>query len=666
MSRGQSQPRTQFGRRTLDSCNGKSQSEDVVVIDVDNDDSHTASIADVSESSKQRLDDSDVVRKDNKLQPMSITIISIDDDEEDFSSGNDNEAGAEESDGYECDFIWRNMSKWKPTYYGGSLFGNHFGFNPDCESSSSEGDDSDHQSSSSQSDDSDCEIMVGSDGKIREQWEKAALRKKMYEDAPNGQTGLQDQVNASGFNSDTQKDVENTAEHHGGAPTCSSSSDSDEGKEGRSTSKATGADIIEDPFLDLDENNPIGDSAQTADRSSPSCCKSQSSNKSQFSHKEGGGWSRGKTPPKRPSYCGTELESESGINCNGASFRDRKQVPGRPFGSTGDGHIQFNYGRHSFKEKEENIPAESCSFHTQRGKKTCFNHKNTSFSHKGHYFFNSHQLDETEITRDSALSWDEVEGIFREPSLQHTQLPNDTEYRREIFEEEHPFFEEPSLFNTQPYDEMEIFNVKICSERKEESINREQSMCYVQGDEEKIKHGRIYFRDEEEPMLENLCSSQPKDERNSLMHDQECASSQPQLRIQSEEAMRLRKRKEAETLRLLDVERRQKQRVEEMREMKKKDEESINLKEHIRIEVRNELDKLEMQYSDMASLLRGLGLHVGGGLCPMPNEVHAAYKKALLRFHPDRASRTDLRQQVEAEEKFKLISRSKEKLLPAS
>lgn len=34
-------------------------------------------------------------------------------------------------------------------------------------------------------------------------------------------------------------------------------------------------------------------------------------------------------------------------------------------------------------------------------------------------------------------------------------------------------------------------------------------------------------------------------------------------------------------------------------------------------------------------------------------QVHAAYKRALLRFHPDRKSKTDVRQQVEAEEKFK-------------
>jgi len=39
--------------------------------------------------------------------------------------------------------------------------------------------------------------------------------------------------------------------------------------------------------------------------------------------------------------------------------------------------------------------------------------------------------------------------------------------------------------------------------------------------------------------------------------------------------------------------------------------------------------------------------------------VQTAYKQAVLKFHPDRASKTDVRQQVEAEEKFKLISRTK-------
>ncbi|KAL0372536.1 UNVERIFIED_CONTAM: hypothetical protein Scaly_0935200 [Sesamum calycinum] len=46
-------------------------------------------------------------------------------------------------------------------------------------------------------------------------------------------------------------------------------------------------------------------------------------------------------------------------------------------------------------------------------------------------------------------------------------------------------------------------------------------------------------------------------------------------------------------------------------------------------------------------------------------QVQTAYKRALLTFHPDRASRSDIRQQVEAEEKFKLINRLKEKFSPS-
>ncbi|MED6149019.1 hypothetical protein PIB30_058500 [Stylosanthes scabra] len=148
--------------------------------------------------------------------------------------------------------------------------------------------------------------------------------------------------------------------------------------------------------------------------------------------------------------------------------------------------------------------------------------------------------------------------------------------------------------------------------------------------------------------------------------EEEWASRQRQLQIQAEEAQRLRKRKKAETKRLLDMQRRQKERVEEVRETQKKDEEFMNKKEQLRVEIRNGLSKLEKQCSDMASLLRGLGIHVGTGFMPMPSEVQAAYKRALLKFHPDRASKTDVREQVEAEEKFKLISRMKEKFLLTS
>ncbi|KAH0756181.1 hypothetical protein KY290_026451 [Solanum tuberosum] len=147
--------------------------------------------------------------------------------------------------------------------------------------------------------------------------------------------------------------------------------------------------------------------------------------------------------------------------------------------------------------------------------------------------------------------------------------------------------------------------------------------------------------------------------------EEELASRQRALAIQAQEAKKMKlllKRKKAESMRLLEMEKRQKQRVEEMRETQKKDVENMNLKEQIRAEVRKELSKLEMTCHDMASVLHGLGITVGNGTS---HEVRVAYKKALLKFHPDRASQSDLQQQVEAEEKFKLISRMKDKYLPS-
>ncbi|KAL6577743.1 hypothetical protein OROMI_010071 [Orobanche minor] len=96
----------------------------------------------------------------------------------------------------------------------------------------------------------------------------------------------------------------------------------------------------------------------------------------------------------------------------------------------------------------------------------------------------------------------------------------------------------------------------------------------------------------------------------------------------------------------------------------KEDEEDTNTKERVRAEVRMELSDLEVSCHSMASLLHLLGISVGGWPYPLPQQVQTAYKRALLTFHPDRASQSDIRQQVEAEEKFKLINRLKEKFSP--
>ncbi|KAK1425451.1 hypothetical protein QVD17_20803 [Tagetes erecta] len=147
--------------------------------------------------------------------------------------------------------------------------------------------------------------------------------------------------------------------------------------------------------------------------------------------------------------------------------------------------------------------------------------------------------------------------------------------------------------------------------------------------------------------------------------EEELSAREIALKLQAEEAKqqrRLLKRKKAEKMRLLDIKKRQKQRVDEIRESQKQDDENMNKKETYRIEVQQDLKKLEMTCHDMASLLRGLGILVSSAYATS-DQVHAAYKRALLKFHPDRAcSGSDMRKQVEAEEKFKLISRMKEKV----
>ncbi|KAK9707137.1 hypothetical protein RND81_07G174900 [Saponaria officinalis] len=143
--------------------------------------------------------------------------------------------------------------------------------------------------------------------------------------------------------------------------------------------------------------------------------------------------------------------------------------------------------------------------------------------------------------------------------------------------------------------------------------------------------------------------------------EEEYASRRHQLELQAEEARRLRNRKKAENMRIKANERRQMERLEEIRETRRKDEESSNLKDQLRAAIRNELRQLERTCGDMSSLLRCLGIPVGG-LYPSAKEIQAAYKRACLKFHPDRYAKSDLRQQVEAEEKFKLISNMKDKL----
>ncbi|KAJ4960366.1 hypothetical protein NE237_020276 [Protea cynaroides] len=654
MSKGQSQPGTHTTGRTLERCKEKVKTNAVVYIDIDTEDLSDVVVIDAPSSSQQRGHGSNVSR--NEKSYPSGNIISIDDDDEspgtDRKSSGDLDSDAtssrasrfeprrsqnsEELDGEDCQLIQERkfsvkLSKCKRTYSGKTIPRNRYAFSSDSEDESSE------------SDSSDCELMDGSFGKIRDQWEKAFSKKKTSDNARSSQSVVDEQGCGSGSISDNQKnvEVENESEQQNETPVRSGSSDLNDAKENVSS--------YSERKYDLRGRGPFSFSQEEVDE-------------------------------------------------------------------------QFNYESAFFHDKVENVSAEPSWLKNQSGYDPQSNHRKCSFQGKEDSSCDTHPSVQTQADQDREFYLGKNERIHQETSCCDAQLPNDTKNEIPSFEDEEepdsgeqsfcdsqPCLGKPTshgsedskvhtpveaLFNSRLWDDPGINHDRFICPNKAKSVSDKATLRNTQQDGT-LDEDRRCFRNGAEPNTESLAETKLQDEKNPVLHaldgycmsdvrneiiserekiketdeykravEEEWASRQRELQIQAEEARRLKKRKKAEMLRLLDMERRQKRRVEEMRESQKKDEETINLKEQLRMEIRKELDRLESMYSDMASLLRALGIHVGGGHSPMPHEVHAAYRRALLKFHPDRASRTDNRQQVEAEEKFKLISRLKEKFLP--
>ncbi|XP_058070562.1 uncharacterized protein LOC131219446 [Magnolia sinica] len=608
MSRGQSQPRTQFGRRTLERYKDRGKSDNVVIIDVDQGKSSNVVMIDVPESSHQRTRGSRASGRNNKCPPK--VIISIDDEEDgdglqsDGTSSQKSRSGSnqshlsEESDGDDCQIYDQDrnfpfkLSKCSRMCPGKGPFRHRFGLATDFESSSSD----------TESENSDCELMQGSSGEIREQWEKAALRKKK-EDVHSGQFGCEVQASDSGSNANHKNQSHETtqteAEQSEDASDHSSSSNVSSENENLSTCTATSVP---------EGKNHASDSDQTVDQ--VSCGRDD------FLDKE-------KQVPGVHSSSNTQFESDTHdthVNHDKASLQTKEESTSKPCPCTGKlrNVTQVHDGSVS-QDKEETVHGVPSSCNTQSQHHAHVNHERVSFQGK-----------------EKAVSG------------------------------------EPSLCNSRPHEETRINGGTSCLQSEQEQVLQQLSLCSAQPCNvipvtvRSLTTGDV---DDTSGVQNNLISDREKHKETDEYRratEEEWASRQRQLQIQAEEAQRLRKKRKAENLRLLDMERRQKLRLEEVRESQKKDEETINLKEQLRVEVRKELDKLELKYRDMASLLRGLGIPVGGGNHPMSRDVNAAYKQAVLRFHPDRASRYDIRQQVEAEETFKLISRLKEKLLPTA
>ncbi|WJZ80060.1 hypothetical protein VitviT2T_000003 [Vitis vinifera] len=638
-----SQPEPCFGMKTLKRHKMKRNLNDVVFIDVDGDNFHNVIIIDGPKSVQQNVQDSGVMRRDKRV-PLE-SIISIDDDEStdihpengaesrgdldsDASSSkrscpasnhSQNSVGLEAE---ECQFIRERkspvkLSKCKRTYSGKAPSRNRYGLDPMPESTSPE-------STSSESGLSDCELMEGSRGKLHEQWEQAYLKRK---DVPQtAKSDLGDQPSASGSNTDTPPniEVENMTEQHQETPVCSSSSNENFEKENLPSFFAPDGSNLGATSPNPEVENPFAEFEFKFDEES-SRCKIESMEKTQFSDVNND------VQDEEASFCKSHSSVETQVNLVASSEKDEglHEVPnGSHFPN------ESKYGGTIFKGKKKSVSREQSFWKPQPSDETWINCGVAPFKDKVQvvpekaFFCTSLLAEKLDVSNEKGSCLERKKPVSGEPSSCHAP-PNETQIkksksclmRKELIAESMPVSEQDN----------KIDDITHAQNGQRDIIN----------EREKLKETEEYKRAIEE----------------------EWTSRQRQLQLQAEEVQRLKKRRKAENTRLLDMERRQKQRVQEMRETQKKDEENMNMKEKIRLEVRKELDKLEMTCSDMASLLRGLEIHVGGGFCPSSNEVHAAYKRALLKFHPDRASRTDIYHQVEAEEKFKLISRMKEKFL---
>ncbi|XP_039014002.1 uncharacterized protein LOC120143850 isoform X2 [Hibiscus syriacus] len=605
----------------LKSCNMNGKFENVVFIDVDGDRFENVIIIDAPESVEDDLQGSSGSKGDKHFPAPDV--ISIDDDESDkmdepeicVECGDDfySDASSRKScpvpdfkqkpTGLDDDDCWFIREK-KPAFKLSKCKKTYAG-KTSC--GKRFGLSPESEDSSSESDYSDCEVIEGSVGKFQEQWEKTSQRRRY--NFRNGQSGLEDQTSGSGSHNDTPPGVgENMSQQYSETPATSGSSDSNIQKQNSSAFETNNDDFLDDICLNRGIERPFVESEKKDERES-------------FSQPN-----YGLTPEAKFSHVQSDIHGRERFMKGPLSWDSNQEFSRSP--SNGDPPSDLQHGNTVANGKEK-----------QQSKEPLMSIPKSLEEQEVDNGLNSVVIKVGTLFDESTSAKIPLDGIRVVSSKNYcdgdNSQVNGTQTRQSSLMAEQSNIN--SIPNSKKSDESDALHVQVV----DTIISCEKDTVI---DREKLKETDEYKRAAEE----------------------EWASRQRQLQIQAEEAQRLRKRKKAESMRLLDMERRQKQRLEEMRETQKKDEENLNLKEQLRIEVRKELSILEISCIDMVSLLRNLGIPVGGSFYPLSNEIHAAYKRALLRFHPDRASKTDIRQQVEAEEKFKLVSRMKEKFLVTS
>lgn len=234
VSLGKSHGRPHAGKKTLRRCHDGAGADHVVLIDVECETFSNVIFIDVPESTPKKFRAKTAAKKDKRRSPLR-NIIFIDDDET-----NDNEypefdveddhhffhdpspsmrpcstskSAKEPLDeiGDDCQFVRENicpvkLSKCKRTYSGKAPVQNRYGLMCDSESSSSDDD----------------EFMEDYSGQLREQWQKASLKRK---NDNCGQSGVRDINSASTV--EIQPEPGESEEH----PACSGYSKSSTEKE---------------------------------------------------------------------------------------------------------------------------------------------------------------------------------------------------------------------------------------------------------------------------------------------------------------------------------------------------------------------------------------------------------------------------------------------------
>ncbi|KAJ6987852.1 hypothetical protein NC653_020945 [Populus alba x Populus x berolinensis] len=686
VSRDYSRRRIRSGKRTTRSF------DNIVVIDVDSDDEFdNVIIIDVPESLQQKLRGSNVVREGRSFP----CIISIDDDD----TVDDHEINAQGDDNLDSDgtsshsspasdcigkSVYRDadgcrvaeenrpvfkLRKCNRTYPEKAPSRNRYGL------------DSDSESDSSEDSTSDCEVMEGSFGEVREQWEKASLKRKSK-----FCKGLDDQASPCSSHGDVHPnaEVENRTKQNPDPSVCSSSKNVNFEKVNTCASTSARDGVLGGCSSSAKMENPFANYNQKGESfSRPQ--KSRTDENIHFHWKSDDLCGRERFMDDRS----TSYNKFQTLNGLGTRF-----PPGPSSWSNQEkDDKQYHHRRACFQDMEQNTATGHSFSNDQSGPNLHSDDGKASVLNEDASLPDGHFLGEKHDVINSQVDSKEEHKEFTQVPSSCKILSNEAQCREFVSyarSSEDKVVENVIALSCTT---QEVSVEKSGHQKMDERAAREKSsQCH----DRLGRPGTSNSAEGKEACTDFASSSQLHHERDLLCAlpgacfpyavkdiindreklketeeykqamEEEWAARQQQLQIQAEEAQRLRKRRKAETLRILDMERRQKQRVEEMREAQKKDEENLNIKERFRVEVRKELYRLEVTCINMASLLRGLGIHVEGGFQPLPNQVHAAYKRALLKFHPDRASKTDIRRQVEAEEKFKLISRMKEKFLSTS